>query len=344
MFVHLRPASAAVVALVISLSGCKSAPPADAAAVVNGRVITFAELEKQYLIQYPNGPTNPKDDQTQINKLDLMRQLIDAKIMFQRAEQASLLAVDADVEAKLAEMKAPYSQEEFNKQLANRKMGLDDLKAQLRQELSIQKLINKEITANINISDGEVQQFFAENKARFNLPEPQIHIAQILVSPRPDPNLRNLKNDKAQNDAEATKKIQMLEARLRQGEDFSMLAQNYSEDTNTVTNGGDLGFLPESTFEQAAPELRKMVMSMQPNQLSGIIKTNDSYRILKVLSKEPAGQRELSDPRVQQDIRERLMTRKDQLLKQAYYEAARNEGKVENYLATRVVESMSKKK
>lgn len=344
MFAYFRPACALAIALVLALAACQSSPPADAAAVVNGRVISYSELEKQYQIQYPNGPVNPNDDQTQINKLDLLRQLIDAKIIFQRAEQASLLAVDADVEAKLTEMKTPYSADEFNKQLANRKMTLEDLKAQLRQELSIQKVINKEITANITVADEEVKQFFNENKPRFNLPEPQVHIAQILVSPKPDPNLRNLKNDKAQNDAEATKKIQMIEARLRQGEDFAGLAQNYSEDANTVTNGGDLGFLPESTFEQAAPELRKMVMSMQPNQISGIIKTSDSYRILKVLSKEPAGQRELSDPRVQQDIRERLMTRKDQLLKQAYYEAARNEAKVENYYARRVVESMSKKK
>lgn len=342
MSVYLRPAGACALTLV--LASCNSSPPADAAAVVNGRVITYSELEKQYQIQYPNGPVNPNDDQTQINKLDLLRQLIDAKIMFQRAEQGSLLAVDADVEAKLTEMKAPYSADEFNKQLANRKMTLEDLKAQLRQELSIQKLINKEITASITVTDEEVKQFFNDNRARFNRPEPQVHIAQILVSNKPDPNLRNLKSDKAQNDAEAMKKIQMLEARLRQGEDFGMLAQNYSEDPNTVANGGDLGFLPESSFEQAAPELRKMVMSMQPNALSGIIKTGDTYRILKVISKEPAGQRELSDPRVQQDIREHLMTRKDQLLKQAYYEAARNEAKVENYFARRVVDTMSKKK
>lgn len=327
----------------VLLAACNSKPRADVAAVVNGRDITYAELEKQYLIQYPNGPTDPNDDQTMINKLDLLRQMVDANIMYQRAEKASLLAVDADVEAKLTEMKAPYTADEFNKQLANRKMTLDDLKAQLRQELSIQKLINKEISANITVSDAEITRFFNENKARFNLPEPQVHLAQIVVSPRPDANVRNLKNDKAQNDAEAVKKIQMIEARLRQGEDFSMLAQNYSEDPNTISNGGDLGFLPESTFEQAAPELKKLVMSMQPGQLSGIIKTSTEYRILKVLSKEPAGQRDLADPRVKQEIRDRLTARRDQLRKQAYYEVARNEAKVMNAFATRVVEEMTKK-
>ena len=57
-----------------------------------------------------------------------------------------------------------------------------------------------------------------------------MHLAQILVTPNPDPNVRNLKNDKAQNDEQARKKMDMLVARLKQGEDFVMLAQNFSED------------------------------------------------------------------------------------------------------------------
>jgi peptidyl-prolyl cis-trans isomerase SurA len=63
---------------------------------------------------------------------------------------------------------------------------------------------------------------------------------------------------------------------------------------------------------------------------------------LKVISKEPSGQRELTDPRVQQTIRETLLNRKDQLLKAAYYEVARNEAKVVNYLARSVVENAGK--
>ena len=68
------------------------------------------------------------------------------------------------------------------------------------------------------------------------------------------------------------------------------------------------------------------------------IASQDGYRILKVISREPAGQRELNDPRVQQEIRETLLNRKDQLLKAAYYEVARNGAKIENYLAQGIVE------
>jgi peptidyl-prolyl cis-trans isomerase SurA len=112
-----------------------------------------------------------------------------------------------------------------------------------------------------------------------------------------------------------------------------MMAQNYSEDPQTTPNGGDLGFVPESSLDKTSPELRKLIMSLQPGQMSPIIHTQEGYRILKVISKEPAGQRDLSDPRAQQTIRETLIERKDQLLKTAYYEMARNQAKVVNYMA-----------
>ena len=132
-----------------------------------------------------------------IQKLELLRNLIDNEIMVQRAEKMGLTAVDSDVEAKFNELKAPYTKEEFEKQLQNRKMTLEDLKAQMRRELSIQKLFNKEITSHITITDADVANFYNSNKASFNLAEPQVHMAQMVVTPNPDPNVRNLKNDKA---------------------------------------------------------------------------------------------------------------------------------------------------
>jgi len=97
-----------------------------------------------------------------------------------------------------------------------------------------------------------------------------------------------------------------------------------------------MGYIPESSLEKANADLRKAVMAMQPGQITGIIHTSEGYRILKVISKEPAGQRELTDPKVQQTIRETLINRKDQLLKAAYYEVARNEAQVKNYFAVKV--------
>ena len=60
-----------------------------------------------------------------------------------------------------------------------------------------------------------LEDFYNTNKANFNLAEPQIHLAQILVTPTPNPNVRNLRSDKAQNEAQARKKIDSLYARYQ---------------------------------------------------------------------------------------------------------------------------------
>jgi len=83
--------------------------------------------------------------------------------------------------------------------------------------------------------------------------------------------VRNLKNDKAQNEAEARKKIQTLANRLDSGEDFGTLAMNYSEDSETSANAGDLGFTPESALRNTDPLTRELVTKLKPGQYSPII-------------------------------------------------------------------------
>lgn len=323
-------------------AGCRSGASPDVAATVNGRPIYYSEVDKAYQTQFPGKVEGENADQVQLRRLEVLRSLIDNELMLQRAEKAGLIATDADVDARLNELKAPYTKEEFDKQLNQWGLRLDELKARIRKDESVKKLFNKDITSKINITDADVANFYNANRGSFNLPEPQVHMAQILVTPRPDPNVHNLKNDKAANDEEAKRKIQAIEARLKQGEDFAMIAQNYSEDPATTPNGGDLGFLPESSLDKTSPELKKLVLSLEPGQMSPIIHDGEGYRILKMMSREPAGQRDLSDPRVQQSIRQNLLGYKDQLLKTAYYETARNEAKVVNYMSRTIFANASK--
>lgn len=337
------PATLAAV-MVLFIGGCKRATPDNVAATVNGRTITYADLDKKYQSTFMSSTERPSDDQMLIQKLEVLRTLVDNEIMLQRAEKLGLMATDADVESKFAELKAPYTQEEFQRQLASTKMTVEDMKVQLKRDLSVQKLFNKEITSHISISDRDVTDFYNTNKTSFNFPEPQIHLAQILVTPNPDPNVRNLKSDKAQNEEQARKKIDMLVTRLKQGEDYAQLASNFSEDPTSAPNGGDLGFVPESALEKANPELRKAIQAASPGQVTSVVRTAEGYRVFKVYSKEPAGQRELTDPRVQQNIRETLLNRKDQLLRAAYYEVARDEAKVVNYLALSIAQTKDNKK
>src|SRR4051794_39281400 len=129
----------------LASAACKHTPPANVAAEVNGHAITNDNLERTYRTQYPQTIERSNEDQVMSNKLEVLNSMITSEIMQQRAERMGLTAVDADVETEFNKMKAPYTKEEFDKQVAARHMSLDDLRAQIRRDLTVNKLINKEI-------------------------------------------------------------------------------------------------------------------------------------------------------------------------------------------------------
>ncbi len=308
----------------------------DVMATVNGHKITRTEVQKFYDNQVADSPQKPSAEQADTLRLNILSQLINNEILMQRAEKLGLLATDEEVNAKLTEIKAPFTQQQFDARLKERNITLDDFKRDLRRSLTIDKVLNKEVTSKINITDDDITSYYNEHKAEFNLIEPQYHLAQILVTTQPNPQIRNMK---AQNEAEARKKIQMVQNRLDSGEDFATVAMTYSEQPETAQNGGDLGFIPESSLKQDKAAF-EAIGKLKPGQYTGVLVVADpnshqlfGFRIVKLLSKEASGQRELKDPRVQQAIREQLRDRREQLLKAAYYETIRDQAKVTNYFA-----------
>jgi len=332
--------------LIVSI-GCASKPGSDeVAAVVGGRKIYRADIEKYYQNQTSGSDQQPVGEQATSLRMSILRELIDNEILMRRAEKLGLLATDEEVERKLNEIRSPYTKEEFDARLREKKITLEDFKRDLRRSLTVDKVINKEVTSKINVSDQDVSNYYNAHKSEFNLIEPQYHLAQIVVTTAPNPQVHNLKNDKAQNEADARKKIQMIINRLDSGDDFATLAMNYSEDTDTSGNGGDLGFTPESSLRNTDPATRDTVTKLKAGQYSPVIPVTNpaskqlfGFRIVKLVAKEPAGQRELGDPRVQQAVRTQLRDRREQLLKAAYYEVLRDQAKVENYYAQKVLDS-----
>ena len=329
------------------LGGCHSSEHgADVLAKVNGHPINRAEVDKYFDNQTSNSQQKPTGEQAESLRLNILKQLIDQEIMMERAEKLGLLATDDEVDRKLNELKAPYTKEQFDQKLKDSHMSLDDLRRDLRRNLTIDKVLNKEITSKINISDKEIVDFYNSNRAQFNLIEPKYHLAQIVVSSQPAQQVSNRQNDKAQNEAEARKKIQMIENRLASGDDFSQLAMNYSEQPDTAGNGGDMGMVLESQL-RTNPEIYSAVSKLKPGETSAplpMIEPNSKrvvgFSIVRLISKEPAGQRELNDPRVQQFIREQLRDSREQLLKAAYYDVVHNDSKIENYYANDLLKNV----
>ena len=344
-------AAVSALLLIAGTMGCGSKQGGDdVAATVDGQKIYRTEVDKYYQNQTSGSEQQPVGEQATSLRLSILRELIDNEILMRRAEKLGLLATDDEVDRKLNEIKSPYSKEEFDARLKEKKISLDDFKRDLRRSLTVEKVLNKEVTSKINVSDQDITDYYNAHKAEFNLIEPQYHLAQIWVTTAPNPQVHNLKNDKAQNEADARKKIQMIVNRLDSGEDFGTLAMNYSEDTETSGNGGDLGFTPESSLRNTDPVTRDTVSKLKAGQYSPIIpvvnpmsKQVVGFRIVKLLAREPAGQRELADPRVQQAIRSQLRDRREQLLKAAYYEVLRDQAKVQNNLAQNVLDTSGTK-
>jgi len=337
------PGLGILAALGVAAACKKQGPPApDVWAVVNGEAVKRDEVEKYYRSRVTRETQEPSQEEALSLKLNILDELINNEILLERAKKLSLEASDGEVEDKFTEFKSPYTEDEFQRQMKDRGFTVDDLKRDLRRQLSIQKLINKEVVAKVTITDQDVTDFYNQNRSQFNVAEPQYRIAQIVVTPRKDPLLRNRKNDDATTEAEARHKCATLLERLAGGADFATLAMDYSEDPTTATTGGDLGYVPESALSQSDPALKKVVLALKPGQTSGVIALRDSYRILRLIAREAPGQRDLADPQVQQTIRDTLRNRKEQLIRAAYLATARDEARVTNYLARQVLESAGK--
>ncbi|MGA2100382.1 MAG: SurA N-terminal domain-containing protein [Candidatus Sulfotelmatobacter sp.] len=339
-----RASSGLVAVFLLSALACNSQPGGDVMATVDGRKIFRSDVDKYYDNNVASAQQPPTGEQATLLRLNILHQMVEDEIVMRRAEKLGLLATDEEVDRKFNEIKAPFTQEEFDKRLQSQKITVADFKRDIRRSITVEKVLNKEVVSKINVTDQDITDYYNAHKGEFNLIEPTYHLAQIIVTSAPNPQAHN-QNDKAQNEGDARKKIQMISNRLDSGDDFATLAMKYSEDPQTSGNGGDLGTVMESGLKGTDPATRDTVMKLKPGQYSPIVTVVDPstrqemFRIIKLVAKEPAGQRELSDPRVQQAIRSQLRDRREQLLKSAYYEVLRDSAKVENYYAKKVLDN-----
>jgi peptidyl-prolyl cis-trans isomerase SurA len=348
--VKIRNASVLLLSSFIVMTGCHKGPQDGVVATVNGHPVLQTEVDKIYTQQLASNPQqqSPSADQAGATKLQILQALILDEIVEQRAAKENLTANDSDVDAKLAEMKAPYTEDQFQARLKASGITMDELRHDLRRSLTQNKLLNKEINSRITVTDSDVTNYYNAHKSEFNLIEAQYHLAQIQVTNQGAAPAGNLQNNKATGDDEASKKIQALKNRIDAGEDFGALAMQFSERQDTAPNGGDMGFVSESQMK-GDPATYAAITKLKPGETTTILPLLDAnthkaagYSIYKLISKDAAGQRNLSDPNVQQAIRQQLQQSRSQLLKAAYFEMLRCQAKVEDYLAEKTFKDVAK--
>lgn len=337
--------------LLTVISGCigcgRDGSGQDVMAKVNGYKVLRSEVDKSYNVQIAGSPQKPTSAEEEALRLNILAQIIGVQLHLQQAEKLGVVATDDEVDTKFNQMKAPYTQEEFQKKLKDQGLTEADAKQEIRRNLTVEKLLNKEIASKVTISDADIQNYYSQHKSDFNLIEPRYFMASIQIYVRPP---GQPPGDKGQTEAQAKQKAQMIYNRLESGEDFGTVASQWSEDPDTAHNGGEMGPVPESQLKGTDPATRDAVQKLRPGQYSNIIPLVNpenhqtvGYRIVKLIGKEAAGQRDLNDPAVQQWIRNQLRTQREQLLRAAYDEVLRDKAEIHNYYAEDVMKNTAQK-
>lgn len=339
----------AAAGIVVSLSGaCRQVAPAQAPAaavsadtwaVVDGRQITRDDVERTF--RRNSQPQAMSEEEALTAKLSLLNDMIVQDLLMAKARELKIELPETELDTAYAEARKNISEEAFQQELSKRNVSAADMREGLRRELLTQKVMQREVTGKVAVSDQDVTDFFNANRAQFNFPEEAYHIAQIVITPVREPQVANRSGDDAATPQTAMAKAQMIMQRLKEGASFRDLAMDYSEDPESAPRGGDLGFVPLSRLKQAPPQLRDAVIGKPAGNVK-VVSEQGAHTLVLVVSHEPAGQRDLSVPAVKEQITSTLRGRREQLLRAAYLTAIRTEANVVNYLARRIVETPGK--
>lgn len=280
----------AVIAVGVAVwSGCG----AKTVAKINGTSISQDELDRlvdRELAMYPQGmfpPGKEGDARKQQMKKDALNRLIDKTIMMQQAEKMGVAVPDSEVEKQIQDIKTRFpSEKQFNEALAKQKWTIEDLKDNIRNSVTVQRLMDK-ISPATKISDKDALDFYKKNKKVTFYSQEQIHAKHILV--------KNLKS------------AQDVESQLDKGKDFATLAKKYSTDPGSKNKGGDLGW---SSLGSLVPEFEKAALALGKNEISKPVKSKFGYHIIQLLEKKQG--RQIPYKEVKEQIKSMLSGQKRQ--------------------------------
>ncbi|OGL42671.1 MAG: hypothetical protein A2W05_00745 [Candidatus Schekmanbacteria bacterium RBG_16_38_10] len=182
----------------------------------------------------------------------------------------------------------------------------------IANQILSQQLVKEEIVNKINISDEDIKKYYGNNLDKYKEPE-KVKASHILIKVAPDA------NEEAKNKAES--KAKEILAKAKKGENFAKLAKEFSEDTGSSTNGGDLGF---SQKGRMVKEFEDAAFKLKPGEISDIVKTKFGYHIIKAEEKREEKQKTLSEVKSQiKDAltRETLKNKLDEYTKKLFAES-----------------------
>lgn len=243
------------------------------AAVVDDQIILASEVNREMAFQVlqRGGDANRlSPQQVEIYTRQTLELLIRSKILLYKAKKDTLKIdedqIEDEVRAQIQQIKEenPNFQDMLKGQNTTERELRDRYRKQIREQLLTQQ-VQQKLVSGVDVSYRDVQAF--QQTYRDSLP-PQFGVSHIQI---------NIKAGDIQR-AEARKKIDGLLERVKSGEDFAVLAKQYSEDTGSGPDGGDLGFFHKGRM---VPEFENAAFALKAGEVSDVVESAYGFHILK---------------------------------------------------------------
>jgi parvulin-like peptidyl-prolyl isomerase len=273
-------------------------------AKVNGDVITRSEYERVFNeirseIVRQKLPEEQQQQALKQRETGIIRDLIDERLLVQRGADLSV-NVEPQVLRQRDDIMRQYkiaTIEEFENWVLERTgMPMEDLMAQMRDNMMAQAVLGQEVHSKIVVPRSDVEKYFQDHAGEF-VRSDGVRLSELLVSTQ---------GKTPEELPEVKKKADDLLARVKRGEPFAELARRHSE-SQSAENAGDIGIFRRNTLMK---EIEDKVFNAERGYITDLIEVPNGYLILKVDERYREGQAELEE--VENEIRNTLMMPKVQ--------------------------------
>jgi len=254
-------------------------PMVEKLAVVNGVVITRVDFDRKLHQVKQNMLRRGQqisDDRLAEIKTDVLETMITEELLFQESKEKGITVEPEAIASDLKQIKKGFATDaDFKKLIAESGLTEAELQSDIERGQVINKLIDTQIGALVVIPDQEIRTFYDTHPESFQKSE-QVRASHILIKidSKDEPSVKD----------EKKAKLQMIQKRLKGGEDFAVLAKEFSECPSNI-KGGDLGYFGRGNmvkpFEDAA-------FALKTGEVSDIVETRFGYHLIKVVDKKPA--------------------------------------------------------
>jgi len=265
-------------------------------AIVGEDVITLSELNEEghpyFQAIMQNVPTQNLDVEMQKARQEVLNQLIERLLIQQQADKFGITISPEEVDMAMASIlqENNISAADFKRDLEKRGTTEEFYKNKIQSQMLRSRLVNFLIRSKIVISDDKINDYYNSYYATKHTTS-GFHIAQMGF----------LWGDKfkAKTSEEALQKAKYVREQLLEGEDFGLLARNYS-DLPSAEDGGDIGTFKE---DELASYMRETILSLKPGETTQIMETPIGFQILKLLSAQTSDSQPPALTEVQEEIK-----------------------------------------